>query len=131
MAQSLFDTKVYLISSKFMARSVPIFTILKIRTTTKNIVAIELFLEICGHLIFKKILSISENRQTDLKLKKYHSRNRYNHVREKTRDRIFNHFQKKKEDESDLMLYEDLLAYIEGFMRLEHNYIGRTLIYND
>lgn len=40
ITRSSFDDKVYLISSKFMAREVPIITILKIKATTKNVVAL-------------------------------------------------------------------------------------------
>jgi hypothetical protein len=62
---------------------------------------------------------------SDSKIRKFHTR-KINHAREKTRDRIFNYFQKGSQP--SFSFYEDILHYIEYYMKLDYSYRGLNFV---
>lgn len=115
ICSTLVNSKAHLISSKVKNKTGGLLVVTNIELVSKLHMELSIFFQILSEIVYKKIISVSEKRSTDLRIKKNHT-NRIQHFRQKSRDKIFTHLNKKALFSSLTPFYEDLLAYIEQYM---------------
>ena len=127
---SSINNRTYMLSWKLFTKAIELFAITKLDISTNVHSEISLFFQISGQIVYKKISSNSEKKHTELKLRRQHTR-KFQHFREKSREKIFNHFNKRGTSLQLETLYGDILSYIEHYMILNKSYRGLIFIDHD